>query len=320
MPFEFEKEAKPMKRISLLAATALFATAPALAHNAWIKPSAASVAGTDGWVSFDAAASTNVFVADHQPMGIDMIKAVTPDGSEAKLENAMRGRYRTTFDLHLTQQGTWRVTTGNDGITGSYKLGGQEYRVGGRRGGGPAAPGGPGGPAGPGGPGGAGPAGPGAPGAMPPGGAPANFVQAGPDFTPPAGATEVKLTLTGARNEVFVTLGKPSEIKLSGKGLEMQPITHPADLVTDAPGQFRFLVDGKPAGGVEIEILPDGKRYRDDQGAITVKTDAQGLAAVQWPAAGLYWLHASFEDASAPRPGISGRRYQYTATLEVMAP
>lgn len=312
-----------MKRLLLVTAAAMLIAAPVYAHNQWIKPSATTVSGADGWVTFDAAASTDVFNADHNPMQLDGIKVTAPDGTASQIENGMRGRYRSTFDVHLTKPGTWKIGTENIGIQGSYKLNGEEFRVGGRGGGGgPGGPGGPGMQGGPGGPGaqaGAPPAGPGGPGGR--GGNPnAKQVSGGADFVLPAGATEVNLTMNVSRNEVLVTLGKPSELKLSGKGLEMQPISHPSDLVADEAGKFRFLVDGKPAANLEIEVVPDGRRFRNSQGEIKVKTDAKGEAKVKWTGAGLYWMKAAFEDKTSPQPGVSGRRFQYITTLEVMAP
>jgi uncharacterized GH25 family protein len=308
-----------MKR--LIVAALLLTAAPAAAHNMWIKPSAATVSGEDGWVSFDAAASTDVFIADHQPLRIEQVKAFAPDGSETRIENGLTGRYRSTFDLHLTTPGTWRVAIENAGVQGSYKLNGEDYRVGGR---GPGGPGGPGGMRPPGGPGAAaaagGPAGAPAAGG---GGRPpmaGKFVSGGPDFALPAGATDVKLTQTASRNEVFVTLGEPSEIKPAGKGLEMVPLTHPADLVADAPGRFRFLVEGKPAANLEVRLIPDGKRYRNAQGEIVAKTNAAGEVSVTWPSAGLYWLNATYQDDQPGAANVSGHRFNYVTTLEVMTP
>ncbi|QAY77948.1 DUF4198 domain-containing protein [Sphingosinicella sp. BN140058] len=300
----------------LIVAALLLGAAPAAAHNMWIKPSAATVSGEDGWVSFDAAASTDVFIADHQPLRIEQVKAFAPDGSETRIENGITGRYRSTFDLHLTRPGTWRVAIENAGVQGSYKLGGEDYRVGGR------PPGGPGGMRPPGAPGAASAGGPAA---KPPGqsgrpGANAKFVPGGPDFALPAGATDVKLTQIANRNEVFVTLGEPSEIKPTGKGLEMVPLTHPADLVADEPGRFRFLVEGKPAANLEVRLIPDGKRYRNAQGEIVAKTDAAGEVSVTWPAAGLYWMNATFQDGTSTVANVSGRRFNYVTTLEVMTP
>ena len=300
----------------LFVAALLLAAAPAAAHNMWIKPSAATVSGEDGWVSFDAAASTDVFIADHQPLRVEQIKAFAPDGSETRIENGITGRYRSTFDLHLTKPGTWRVAVENAGLQGSYKLGGEDYRVGGRP---PGGPGGmrPAGALGAAAPAAGGPAGP-APAPRP--GMAGKFVPGGPDFVLPAGASDVKLTQSASRNEVFVTLGEPTEIKPSGKGLEMVPLTHPADLVADAPGRYRFLVEGKPAANLEVRLIPDGKRYRNEQGEIIAKTNAAGEVSVSWPSAGLYWLNATYQDGTSSIANASGRRFNYVTTLEVMTP
>src|SRR3546814_20069764 len=81
----------------------------------------------------------------------------------------------------------------------------------------------------------------------------------------PAAATEVKITEVQNRNEIFVTSGNPTDtiLKPGGKGLELQPVTHPNDLVTGEAGQFRFLLDGKPAAGVKVTVIPGGIRYRN---------------------------------------------------------
>ena len=57
-------------------------------------------------------------------------------GAEARLtvsgqlqaENAATGKYRSTFDLHLTQPGTYRVAVVNQGLFASYKIDGQAKR------------------------------------------------------------------------------------------------------------------------------------------------------------------------------------------------
>jgi hypothetical protein len=33
--------------------------------------------------------------------------------------------------------------------------------------------------------------------------------------------------------------------------------------VADQPAKLRFLVDGQPAKGLKLTIVPGGKRYRD---------------------------------------------------------
>lgn len=320
-----------MRRLITAVVLAAVSAAAAQAHNPWIKPSAASVAGQDNWITFDAAASTDPFVADHQPMRLPTIHAFAPDGTETPIENGTTGRYRSTFDLHLTQQGTYRVAIVNGGIVGSYMLNGELHRVGGR--GGPGGPGGPGGmPRGAGEPGGTdqtkpGGAGIGGGGARAPAaaaaddrGVPPRVESGGADFVLPAGATDVKLGEMASRVETFVTLGKPSAIAMTGKGLELQPVSHPDDLVTDEAGRFRFLIDGKPAAGLAVRLIADGRRYRDAVDEIALTSDANGEVTVKWPAPGLYWLSAAAIDGRATNAIVKERRLSYVTTLEVMAP
>src|SRR5690349_1366681 len=98
-------------RILTLAATAaiaILATAPASAHRQWLLPSSTVLSGDDVWVTVDAAVSNDLFYFEHQPLRLDTMKAWAPDGSEAAIENKATGRYRSTFDVHLTKKGTWK--------------------------------------------------------------------------------------------------------------------------------------------------------------------------------------------------------------------
>lgn len=265
-------------RRPLLAALglALVAATPAAAHRMWIVPSAGTLS-SDGYVTFDAAISNELFHPDHFPMRLEQVKVWAPDGSEAPMENPATGKYRSTFDVHLDRPGTWKIGMVSSGAMGSYMLDGKEQRFGR----GPNAPAG-----------------------------------------PPEGATDVKLAETMARNEVFVTQGAPTRtvFRPTGQGLELQPVTHPNDLVAGEPATFRFLVDGRPAPNLEVSVLPGGRRYRADEGGMALKTDARGEIAVKFPVAGLYWMNANAKDARVRTPGATERRLAYTTTLEVMAP
>ncbi|MGV6474640.1 DUF4198 domain-containing protein [Azotobacter vinelandii] len=53
---------------------------------------------------------------------------LAPDGSEVKPENGNRGRYRSTFDVHLTQKGTYKLAVANSGLMASWKENGQPRR------------------------------------------------------------------------------------------------------------------------------------------------------------------------------------------------
>ena len=54
-------------------------------------------------------------------------------------------------------------------------------------------------------------------------------------------------TLSSRRVETFVTNGAPSELKASGRGLELTPVTHPNDLYAGEAITFKLTDNGKPA-------------------------------------------------------------------------
>ncbi len=292
-----------MRNTTRFLTAALLVALPSLAsaHRQWMVPNATVFSGTNNWVTVDAAASNDLFFADHQPMRLEGVKAWAPDGSEAKIENAATGRYRSVFDVKLDKPGTWKIGTYTNSVTGSFKVDGEEVRVGGR----------PRGPAGMGAPGM--PAAPGAAPQRPP-------VQSVDDI--PANATDVKLTQMIARNEIYVTANQPSDaiLKPSGAGIEFQPITHPDELVVGEPASFRFLIDGKPAAGLKLSVVPGGKRYRNDDGAREIVTGADGIAKVDWPEPGMYWINATATDDKPTAPRATSRRLSYTTTVEVLLP
>ncbi|MGK6324066.1 DUF4198 domain-containing protein [Sphingomonas sp. DT-51] len=256
------------------------------AHRQWLLPSATIFSGKDDWVSVDYAISNDLFFADHHPGSVEQIKVYRPDGSAGTLEHAATGRYRSVFDVHLDRPGTWKIATESSAFMGSFKVNGEERRIGRR---GPPRPDQP---------------------------APLTIADI------PTAATDIQVTELIARNEIFVTAGAPTRQVLtpSGKGLELDPITHPDELVAGEPARFRFLVDGRPAPGLTLTLIPGGKRYRDAEDARTVISGADGVATVTFPAAGMYWLNATASDAKVSNPRATARRLSYTSTLEVMTP
>jgi uncharacterized GH25 family protein len=134
----------------------------------------------------------------------------------------------------------------------------------------------------------------------------------------PANAAKLELEQAQRRAETFVTVGTPSDVKSVGKGLELVPTRHPNDLYAGEAAKFRFLLDGKPAKDLAVEIIAGGTRYRDAPAAIETKTDQEGFITVTWPAPGLYWLDAAVKDEAATVPGVKKRTAAYNATLEVL--
>lgn len=135
----------------------------------------------------------------------------------------------------------------------------------------------------------------------------------------PANATDVKISETQGRIEVFMTSGKPSTdtLKPTGVGLEMIPVTHPNNLVAGEKATFKLMLDGQPAAGLAVEIVPGGIRYRDKLNDSKVTTDESGSFSVTWPGPGLYWMSASARDDKSNIKGAA-RRANYTTTVEVL--
>lgn len=132
----------------------------------------------------------------------------------------------------------------------------------------------------------------------------------------PAGAEEVAVTRTLSRLETFVTAGKANDaaLKPSGVGLELLPLTHPSDLMAGQKASFRFLIDGKPAAGLAVSVIPGGVRHRGILKEISPVTDARGEFSVTWPEGGMYWVSATAQ----PQATQPARRLTYSATLEVL--
>jgi hypothetical protein len=257
------------------------AAVPAAAHRQWLLPSATVLSGAEAWVTIDAAVSNDLFQFDHVALPLKGMRVLAPDGSAGAIANPQTGRLRSTFDVRLDRPGTWKIRQTMHSVMGSYTdAGGREQR-------------------------------------LPRGLEPAALLAA-----IPAGSTKVRLVEVVNGNELFITLGAPSTtvLKPEGRGLEMQPLTHPADLVTGEEAVFRFLVDGRPVAGLAVELVPGGARYRNSPGGSTMTTDADGMVRIRWTAPGLYWLHASAEDKQTAVAGATARRLGYSTTLEVLLP
>ncbi len=294
----------------LLALSGLLLAAPAAhAHRVWILPAQTVLSGTDQWVSFDAAVSNNLFTPNHRPVALDSVEVKGPDGQPVKIENATGGQVRSSFELQLQKPGTYVISLKPS--TGRRPAGGGAMAQKG-----------------------------GAPGAAKKGGGfgggegslMGTYEVAGkverwrgtPESLVAEGMAQkpgFKLRESGGRRVVtFVTAGKPSRevLKPEGKGLEIDYVTHPNDLVTGEAATFRLLLDGQPAAGAEVTLVRGDDRYRDEAGDVTLKTGADGTVKLTFPQAGKYWLEASAAAQGTLHGVPSEKAYTYIATYEVM--
>ena len=251
------------------------------AHRAWIVPAATVLSGEDPWVTFDAAVSNDIFHTDHAPLRLEGVTAVAPDGSQVPLQNTSTGKYRSTFDLNLQQKGTYKIGSFSSGLRARWETEEGEKR-----------------------------------------GWPGRGMQSTPEgFAKevPKKAKNLEVSFGSRRIETFVTAGTPDTkvFKPTNAGLEMVPVTHPNDLFAGEKAEFKFLIDGKPAVGAKVEVVPGGMRYRNQQNTISAQTDKNGSVSITWPQAGLYWMSVSYEDDKAKKPARK-RSAGYVATFEVL--
>jgi uncharacterized GH25 family protein len=262
-----------------LAALALAAVLPfaAEAHRPFIVPSE-TVLARPGWVTFDGAVSNDLFYFNHQPLRLNNLQVLGPDGQPVEITNSNTGKFRSTFDVQLTQPGTYKVAVTNNSLNAQYETAAGERRR--WR------------------------------------GTPEQLSEI------PADAKNVRITQQQQRNETFVTAGKPNDVVLkpTGVGLELVPVTHPNDLVAGEPINFKFYLDGKPAAGVEVDVVPGGTRWRDKQNESKYTTDKDGLVTMTWNAPGMYWLQADIQDDKTSVKQAKSRRASYVATFEVLPP
>ncbi|MBY0574611.1 MAG: DUF4198 domain-containing protein [Undibacterium sp.] len=121
---------KTSQRIGLAIAACIPLLAPldALAHRQFIVPTSTVVSGKAPWVSFDAAAASDVFFFDHVAMNLNDLVITAADGSTVKAENQSTGKLRSSFDLRTELTGTYRIAVVSSGINASYKENGTTKR------------------------------------------------------------------------------------------------------------------------------------------------------------------------------------------------
>lgn len=260
----------------ILAATA----GAASAHRPWMVPTSTMVESKNAWVTVDGAISEGLFDVDHMPLRMNGLTVTAPDGSTSPAPEAVMGKMRTSVDIPLPQDGTYRIALVSTNVMGSYKDGNEVKR----------------------------------------------FRGSEADFNKqlPAGATEVRKTITKQRIETFVSANKTSDgaLKPTNVGLEMIPLSNPNDLRSGETLRVRFLLDGKPMPKLDFSMVPGGVRYRGVLGEVRHTTDAKGEASIKLPAPNMYWVNAVYPPApgkgAPPSEAPETRRFAYTGSLEIL--
>ena len=269
------------------------------AHRAWLLPSTTVLSGDTPWVTVDAAVSNDLFYFEHVPLVLEGVAALPAQNSS---NNA---RARPSNRLVITAPDGTEVPAQNGHVgkyrsvfdvelaqKGTYKLAVAST-----------------------------------------GRYLAHYTEKGekrrwmgtPDqlaHAIPDDAENVQVSEVDSRMELFITSGNPTDsvFQTTGKGLEMKPVTHPNDLFAGETSEFIFLLDGKPAAGAQVTVIPGGIRHRDQLNDIKLTADANGKVSIPWPSAGFWWMEATVVQKEGLSEPVDQRRSVYTSTLEVMAP
>lgn len=233
----------------------------AQAQRAWLLPSATVLSGSEPWVTLDAAVSNDLFFLNNKALPLQGLTVTAPDGRQAEPEHLVSSRLRSSFDVHLVQPGTWKIALlQNTPATNPL----------------PSSP---------------------LPSSPPTSSPPTSSPLPG---NPPPSSVPGQARDTQLRVETYITLGQPTThvMQLAGQGLEIVPVTHPADLVSGESAQFSVWLDGQPLANAEVEVVRGGVRYQDRAYAVAFASDRQGLIRVRWPGPGMYWLRVVKQPAA----------------------
>ena len=133
----------------------------------------------------------------------------------------------------------------------------------------------------------------------------------------PAGA-ETMTSTSFMRADTYVTKGAPSKgaLKPTGKGLEVEAVTHPNEAFAGEAFKFRMLFDGKPLAH-DFAIARGGDAYVEKRFSYSGKTDATGTASVTFKDPGAYVLEVHYPARAEGNPNPIERSAIYTLTFEV---
>ncbi|REL26904.1 DUF4198 domain-containing protein [Thalassotalea euphylliae] len=239
-----------------IAATSLLLATQASAHNRWLLPSHFNLSNDKGeWIMVDVTASNETFFVD-KPMGAERMVITGPDGKRVRAGSLYKGHRKSVVDLQLTQSGTYQLQlAGTPSYFTRYEVKGEEKPKFMR-----------------------------------------NVNKQQRDARLPKDAINVE-TLEGYSNVLsFVTLNSPSvSFPLSKQGLELIPVTHPSDIAQGEPVEFKFAFNGEVKAGVNVEIIREGVRYRNDPEALELTSDKNGAIKFTPKQAGRYLLMADYQ-------------------------
>jgi uncharacterized GH25 family protein len=83
----------------------------AQAHRPWMIPNTTLVeTDNEAWVTIDGSISEDLFESDFRPLRLDGLTVTGPDGVTAPAPAATVGKFRSSVDIRLPSNGTYRIT------------------------------------------------------------------------------------------------------------------------------------------------------------------------------------------------------------------
>lgn len=95
----------------------------------------------------------------------------------------------------------------------------------------------------------------------------------------PSGAKNVKTVAVQSIASFYVTQKAPTDkvLETTGKGFELQALTHPSDVVEQEESRFKFTYNGKPVANTQVDITPHGTAWRSAREEMVLTTDKDGV-------------------------------------------
>jgi len=213
-------------------------------------------------VTVDLSFSETPFRLDHSAPAAG-ISALDPTGKALRnIGNIYRSAQRTTLDLPITQQGTYAVRyLGQPRYFTSYTAGSKGKKKRLRL----------------------------------------DKVASQSQLPNSAKNVVTKKSVTSAVAFITNTLPSAQGLKATGQGLELVPVTHPSDYVTNDTITMQLLLDGQPLSNVTAKLQRSGAQYTASNKPRNSVTDANGQISYQFEQGGLFTLsvnHSVKQDAA----------------------
>lgn len=95
----------------------------------------------------------------------------------------------------------------------------------------------------------------------------------------------------------FLTNKAPTDtvLKAKGQGFELEPVTHPADYVTNEPVKARLLFNGQPVKDLKATVELEGAQYQAEPYNLELTSDQDGLVAFTPTHGGRYIFRVNHE-------------------------